>query len=191
LKALCIAAGHVAWRLSLRVLILAADGGEVLAASLGARAALAHARIPKATVSGGGGEGGGGGEDGAPPPEVEVDDDLRAATRLDASRVPALMTLAACEWAGGGGSSTATHIAVDPTAAEAGASAAGAVVAVDLSGGVRAAVLGGRGGLSPPALAAAFAAARQAGPPLLRGVDEAVAMAEAAEKRKGAVGRVE
>lgn len=167
-------------------MILAADGGEALAASLAARAALAHARIPRATVSGGGD--GDGGEDGAPP-EVEVDDDLRAATRLDASRVPALVTLAACEWAGGGGGGNTTlppttHIAVDPTAAEAGAAGAGAVVAVDPAGSVRAAVLGGRGGLSPAALAAAFAAARQAGPPLLRGVDEAVTMAEEAEKRK-------
>lgn len=181
LKALCIAPGAVAWRLSLRVLVLAADGGEVLAASLAARAALAHARIPRATLPAGGE---GGGEEGGAPPEVEVDDDLRAATRLDASRVPALITLTACEAAGGGGSSGATHVAVDPTAAEAGAGGAGAVVGVDPSGTVRVAVLGGGGGgLSPAGLGAVFAAARVAGPPLLRGVDEAVARAEAEEAR--------
>ena len=175
LRSLCIAPGAVAWRLSLRVLILAADGGEALAASLAARAALAHARIPRATV-----EDGGGG-DGAPP-EVEVDDDLRSAARLDASRVPALLTLACCEDVAAG----ALHVAVDPTAAEvAGAGGAGAVVGVDPAGRVRAAALGGRGGgLSPSGLAAVFAAARTAGPALLRGVDEAVARAEAEERRK-------
>jgi exosome complex RNA-binding protein Rrp42 (RNase PH superfamily) len=174
---MCPAPGAVAWRLSVRVLVLAADGGEALAASLAARAALAHARIPAATVSAPPGGG---------PPEVEVDDDLRAATRLDASRVPALLTaaVASARPAGGGGDgpgvgSPPVHIAVDPTAAEAAAAAATAAVAVDAAGAVRGCVLDGRGGLSPAALGALLAAARRVGPALLRGVDEAVAAAEA------------
>jgi exosome complex component RRP42 len=187
LKSLCLAPGAVAWRLSVRVLLLACDGGEALAASLGARAALAVARIPAATVTGGGGGDG----DGGGPPEVEVDDDLRAASRLDASRVPALLSLAAAAWpaAGGDGATRPSiHIVVDPTAAEAAASGGTAAVAVDGSGNVRGSALGGGSGWAPASLGALLAMARRVGPPLLRGVDEAVAAAEASGNGGGGGG---
>jgi len=152
---LCVAPGVAVWHVYIDALLLAADGGAPAALSLAAAAALADARVPRATVAAG------------DPPEVEVDDDLSVAVPLDVAGVPVTIVVAVC-----GASAVA-----DPDAAEEAAAGALVRVAVDAAGRVRGLDLA-RGGLPAGGLAAAVALARGAAPGQRASVHAAAAAAK-------------
>lgn len=164
LPSLAVAPGVAAWTVYVDALLLAVDGGAPAALSLAAVAALADARVPRVTV---------GPSVAGAPPEVDVDDDLDAATPLDVARVPIVLAVAAADAAGGGG------VVIDPDAAEESAAAAVARVAVAADGGVRGIALA-KGGVTQGGLAAMVALARRVAPGVRAAALRAAADAAAA-----------
>lgn len=97
LSSLCILTGKSCWVLYVDALVLDLDGSIADAISLGCRAALQDAKIPKVEVQ----------QDGDDA-DFEVDDDPDQATRLDVSNVPLTLTSALL----------GSCIVVDPTSIE-------------------------------------------------------------------------
>lgn len=118
LSSLKIISGKTCWILHIDALILDLDGAALDAVSIGVKAALWDARIPRADVvtQGSGDE-----------PEFEIDDDPEASVRLDVSQVPVIQTV----------SRLGAAAVVDATAMEEESSSAAVQVAVDAAGMLR------------------------------------------------------
>ena len=99
-SALRIVAGKTCWVLHVDALLLDLGGAAIDAISVGVKAALADARIPRVELVQG--------DDPGDEPEYEVDDDPEAATRLDVARLP--LTLSVCR--------LGSACVLDPTAEE-------------------------------------------------------------------------
>lgn len=82
LPSLSVIPGQQCWILYVDALVLEWGGGMVDALSLGVKAALHNTLIPKLTVTGEGEE-----------MEIEISDDPRDSTRVDASNAPIIVTL--------------------------------------------------------------------------------------------------
>jgi len=141
-RELCIIPGKYCWVVGVDVVVLAADGGVLDAASMGLYVALSSSRVPRVDLVAG--------RDGKPD-EFELSPDYGEAQRLPVGDLPVVLSF--CQVGGA--------LLLDATAREERCADCMLSVAVDARGGVRGVSKTGGGKLAGESLAAAAEAAAE------------------------------
>jgi exosome complex component RRP42 len=170
LEALCIEAGHFCWTVYIDGVVNGCGGNLLDTLSIGVRAALATARVPRVRAVPS--------DDGSGALELEVEHDVLAGAPLDVSGVPLCITL----------TRLGAHFVVDATRDEERCADGSLVLAVNAAGSVCAMQqLGAPAALPAALLFSMLSAAKAVAPHLLTRLN-AVLEAERAQQRSTSVG---